>query len=166
MSEHLKPRKEPTVFALVITTDTRSEREDQTGREAMALIEAEGHRVASHTLVPNDEDRIRAEVQRLLSYNEVRVIVTSGGTGIGKKDRTVAAVTPLFEKEMPGFGELFRRLSYEEVGVAALMSRATAGVTGGKLVFVLPGSRGAVRTALSKLILPGVGHMLWEIDRP
>jgi molybdenum cofactor biosynthesis protein B len=165
MSDHLKPRREPTVFALVITTDTRTEREDQTGREALALIEAEGHRVASHTLIPNDEGRIRAEVQRLLADPEVRVIVTSGGTGIGRKDRTVAAVAPLLEKEMPGFGELFRSLSYEEVGVAALMSRAMAGVSRGKLVFALPGSRGAVRTALYRIILPGVGHMLWEIDR-
>ena len=165
MSEHLKPRREPTVFALVITTDTRTEKEDQTGREAVALIEAEGHRVASHSLVPNDEGRIKAEVERLIADPEVKVIVTSGGTGIGRRDRTVTAVAPLLEKEMPGFGELFRRLSYDEVGVAAVMSRATAGVSGGKLIFLLPGSRGAVRTALTKLILPGVGHMLWEVDR-
>jgi molybdenum cofactor biosynthesis protein B len=92
-------------------------------------------------------------------------VVTSGGTGIGAKDRTVAAVTPILEKDIPGFGELFRRMSYDEVGGAALLSRATAGICRSKLIFCLPGSRNAVKTALSKIILPNVGHMQWELSR-
>ena len=165
MSEHPTGKKTPTTFALVVTSDTRTEREDETGRVAVGLIEGDGHKVVSHTIVPNNEEKIRAEVERMLLDDSVAVIVTSGGTGIGSKDKTVAAVAPLFGKEMIGFGELFRRISYDEVGGAAIMSRATAGVANGKLIFCLPGSRNAVKVALSKIILPNVGHMQWEISR-
>jgi len=165
MSEHPVNQKNPTNFALLVTSDTRTEKEDETGRTAVSLIEAEGHRVISHSIVPNDAERIRAEVERMLHNDFVQVIITSGGTGIGTKDRTVAAVSPLFDKEMPGFGELFRKLSYDEVGGAAIMSQATAGIANKRLVFCLPGSRNAVKLALSKIILPNVGHMQWEINR-
>lgn len=165
MSEHPTHQKTPTTFALIVTSDTRTEREDETGRIAVGLIEGDGHKVVSHTIVPNNEEKIRAEVQRTLLDDSVAVIVTSGGTGIGSKDKTVAAVTPLMEKEMIGFGELFRRISYDEIGGAAIMSRATAGVARGKLIFCLPGSRNAVKVALSKIVLPNVGHMQWELDR-
>ena len=165
MSEHPTSKKTPTTFGLIVTSDTRTEHEDETGKIAIDLIEGDNHKVASHTLVPNNEEKIRAEVERLLYNDSVAVIVTSGGTGIGVKDRTVAAVTPLMEKEMPGFGELFRRISYEEVGGAAIMSRATAGVARGKLIFCLPGSRNAMKVALTKIILPNVGHMQWELNR-
>jgi molybdenum cofactor biosynthesis protein B len=165
MSEHPTNRKTPTTFALIVTSDTRTEREDETGSIAVGLIEGEGHTVASHIIVPNNEEKIRAEVERMLFDNAVAVIVTSGGTGIGSKDKTVAAVAPLLEKEMPGFGEFFRRISYDEVGGAAIMSRATAGVAHGKLIFCLPGSRNAMKVALTKIILPNVGHMQWEINR-
>ena len=165
MSEHPTEKKIPTTFAIVVTSDTRTKKEDETGRIAVGLIEGDGHTVVSHTLVPNNEEKIRAEVERLLNDGGVQVIVTSGGTGIGTKDKTVATVTPLLEKEIPGFGELFRRISYDEVGGAAIMSRATAGVVKGKLIFCLPGSRNAVKVALSKIILPNLGHMQWEISR-
>ena len=165
MSEHPTSKKAPTTFALIVTSDTRTEREDETGRIAVSLIEGDGHSVASHTIVSNNEDKIRAEVEKLLFDNAAEVIVTSGGTGISAKDVTVAAVAPLMEKEIPGFGELFRRISYDEVGGAAIMSRATAGVANGKLIFCLPGSRNAVKVALTKIILPDVGHMQWELNR-
>ena len=165
MSEHPTSKKMLTTFGLIITSDTRTEREDETGRIAVGLIEEDGHKVASHILIPNNEERVRAEVERLLGDDSVAVIITSGGTGIGAKDRTVTAVSPLLEKEMPGFGELFRRISYDEVGGAAIMSRATAGVAGGKLIFCLPGSRNAMKVALTKIILPNVGHMQWELSR-
>jgi molybdenum cofactor biosynthesis protein B len=165
MSEHPTHKKEPTTFALIVTSDTRTEREDETGRIAVGLIEGDGHRVVHHTIIPNHEEKIRAEVQRMLLDDSVAVVVTSGGTGIGSKDRTVAAVTPIMEKEMIGFGELFRRISYDEIGGAAIMSRATAGVARGKLIFCLPGSRNAMKVALTKIILPNVGHMQWELNR-
>ena len=165
MSEHPTHKKAPTTFALIVTSDTRTEREDETGRIAVGLIEADGHRVVSHTIIPNDAEKIKAEVQRMLLDDSVAVVVTSGGTGIGAKDKTVAAVAPLFEKEMIGFGELFRRISYDEIGGAAIMSRATAGVVRGKIIFCLPGSRNAMKVALTKIILPNVGHMHWELNR-
>jgi len=165
VSEHPTHKKAPTTFALIVTSDTRTEREDETGRIAVGLIEADGHRVVSHTIIPNDAEKIKAEVQRMLLDDSVAVVVTSGGTGIGAKDKTVAAVAPLFEKEMIGFGELFRRISYDEIGGAAMMSRATAGIARGKLIFCLPGSRNAMKVALTKIILPNVGHMHWELNR-
>jgi molybdenum cofactor biosynthesis protein B len=165
LSEHPTNKKTTTTFALIVTSDTRTEREDETGRIAVSLIEGDGHSVASHTIVPNNEEKIRAEIERVIHDDAVEVIVTSGGTGIGSKDKTVTAIAHLLEKEMPGFGELFRRISYDEVGGAAIMSRATAGVTNGKLIFCLPGSRNAVKVALTKIILPNVGHMQWELKR-
>lgn len=165
MSEHPTHKKEPTTFALIVTSDTRTEKDDETGRIAVSLIEGDGHKVVHHTLVPNNEEKIRAEVQRMLLDDSVAVVVTSGGTGIGSKDKTVAAVTPLMDKEMIGFGELFRRISYDEIGGAAIMSRATAGIAQGKLIFCLPGSRNAIKVALTKIILPNIGHMQWELSR-
>ncbi len=165
MSEHPTHKKEPTTFALIVTSDTRTEKDDETGRIAVSLIEGDGHKVVHHTLVPNNEEKIRAEVQRMLLDDSVAVVVTSGGTGIGSKDKTVAAVTPLMDKEMIGFGELFRRISYDEIGGAAIMSRATAGIAQGKLIFCTPGSRNAMKVALTKIILPNVGHMQWELSR-
>lgn len=165
MSEHPTHKKEPTTFALIVTSDTRTEKDDETGRIAVSLIEGDGHKVVHHNLVPNNEEKIRAEVQGMLLDDSVAVVVTSGGTGIGSKDKTVAAVTPLMDKEMIGFGELFRRISYDEIGGAAIMSRATAGVAQGKLIFCLPGSRNAIKVALTKIILPNVGHMQWELSR-
>lgn len=165
MSEHPTDKKTPTTFGLIITSDTRTDREDETGMIAKGLIEGDGHQVTSRTIVPNNEERIRLEVERLLCEDSAAVIITSGGTGIGVKDRTVAAIIPLIEKEMPGFGELFRRISYDEVGGAAIMSRATAGIARGKLIFCLPGSRNAMKIALTKIILPNIGHMQWELNR-
>jgi len=164
-AEHPRDQKARAVFALVITSDTRTAKDDESGRAAVSLVEGAGHVVASRTMIPNDSGKIGAEVRRLLEDASVQVIVTGGGTGIGTKDRTVDAVAPLLEKEMPGFGEHFRRLSLEEVGGSALISRATAGVEGGKLVFCLPGSRNAMSLALTRIILPNVGHILWELGR-
>jgi molybdenum cofactor biosynthesis protein B len=165
VSEHKLNRKTKAVFALIITSDTRELRDDETGRTAFKLIEAEGHKVANHTIVPNDSNMIRAEIEKQLENSAVQVIVTSGGTGISSKDRTVDIATALFERELPGFGELFRRFSYEEVSANVIMSRSVAGIARGKLIFCLPGSKNAVRLALSKIILPSLGHTLWELNR-
>ena len=162
---HPKDQKIKAKFSLIITTDTRTLKEDETGQTAIDLIIGAGHTVFSHTLVPNISEKIRTEVQRLLDDNSTQVIITSGGTGIGFKDKTVDTVKGLFDKELPGFGEIFRRISYEEVGGSALLSRATAGVAGSKLIYCLPGSKNAVSLALTELILPNIGHTLWELNR-
>jgi len=165
VSEHKLDRKTQAVFALIITSDTRNPKDDETGRTAVELIEAEGHKVANHTIVPNDSDMIRAEIEKQLKDSVVQVIITSGGTGISSKDRTVDTATGFFEKDLPGFGELFRRFSYDEVNANAIISRSVAGIAKGKLIFCLPGSKNAVRLALSKIILPSLGHTLWELNR-
>ena len=162
---HPRDQKAETVFALLVTSDTRTVDTDETGRLAKRLIEAAGHRVGLYDLVPNDASKIGGWIKKSLDSRDVRVIVTSGGTGVGAKDKTVDTVQGVFEKTLPGFGEHMRRLSYEEVGLPGVWSRSTAGLAGDKLIFCLPGSKGAVRTALEKIILPGVGHMLWELDR-
>jgi molybdenum cofactor biosynthesis protein B len=121
--------------------------------------------VTAYKIVPNDSERIGAVYAGFLEDEKIQVIITSGGTGISSRDRTVDEISPMFEKNLDGFGELFRRLSYDQIGEAAMFSRAIAGVAGGKLVFCLPGSRGAMETALKNIILPALGHMLWELNR-
>ena len=140
--DHPRDQETKTFFALLVTSDTRTIETDETGRMAKILIEEAGHRVILYDLVPNDASKIGGWIKKSLDSRDVRVI-----------------------KTLPGFGELFRRLSYDEVGLPGVWSRSTAGVAGDKLIFCLPGSKGAVRTALEKIILPGIGHMLWELDR-
>jgi molybdenum cofactor biosynthesis protein B len=163
--EHPRNQDAKTVFALLVTSDSRTKDEDETGRLAVQLIEEAGHQVKLYDMAPNDEKKIEAWLKKAVGQPEVRVIVTSGGTGIGAKDKTVDVAQPMFDKALPGFGEHFRRLSFDDIGLPGVWSRSSAGVCRGKLVFCLPGSRGAVGTALSKIILPGLGHMLWELDR-
>ncbi|MCW4014065.1 MAG: molybdenum cofactor biosynthesis protein MoaB [Candidatus Bathyarchaeota archaeon] len=151
-------------FALLVTSDSRTLEDDHTGNLAVSMLEAAGHNVIKRAIVPNDAEKIKKWILEAME-SEASVIITSGGTGIGTVDVTVDTARGMFEKELPGFGEQFRRLSYDEVGVPGLMSRSTAGVIGKKLVFCLPGSSGAMRTALNGIILPGIGHMLWELSR-
>lgn len=165
LHEHRRDQKAETVCALLVTSDARTPETDETGKTAVRLLEDEGHTVAAHVIVKNDAAEIQEALRGFLADERIRVIITSGGTGIGPRDRTVDAVSALLEKEIDGFGEVFRRLSYEEIGEAAMISRATAGVSGEKLVFCLPGSRGAMELGLRRIILPALGHMLWELDR-
>jgi len=162
---HPRDQKVQTKFAILVTSDTRTVDDDETGKLAVSLIEEAGHFVIKRGIEPNNSVCIREWLLETVNNFEAPVIITSGGTGIGSVDKTVDVARSLFEKELPGFGEHFRYLSYEEVGVPGLMSRATAGVVNKKLIFCLPGSRGAMKTALNKIILPGIGHMLWELNR-
>ncbi len=165
MHEHRRDQKVEAVVALMITSDTRTPENDETGKTAIKLLEVAGHHVAAYVIVENDMAKIEETFMGFTNDGRTQVIITSGGTGISSRDKTVDAVSGLLDKELPGFGELFRRLSFEEIGEAAMFSRATAGVVGRKLVFCLPGSKGAMDTALKKIILPGLGHMLWEVNR-
>jgi molybdenum cofactor biosynthesis protein B len=152
--------------AVVIVTDTRTIETDESGPLAQRLIEQAGHEVLHRALLPNDEARVRGEVQALLARDDIDAVVLSGGTGLGARDRTVDAVRPLIERELPGFGELFRWVSYsEQIGTAAILSRAFAGSARGRLVVSLPGSKAAVDLALTKLLLPELRHVLHEIRR-
>ena len=165
LDEHRRDQKIEATIALMVTSDSRTIETDETGKTAVRLLEAAGHRVSTHVIIPNETGRIHEAYMEFLGDPEIQVIITSGGTGISSRDKTVGAVSATFEKPIPGFGEVFRRLSFDEIGHAAMFSRATAGTVQGKLVFCLPGSRGAMAIALEKIILPSLGHMLWELSR-
>jgi molybdenum cofactor biosynthesis protein B len=152
-------------FAVLIISDTRDEKTDESGKIAKTLITDAGHKTKIYRIIPNNKAQIQNTIKELLQSKELNVIMTSGGTGISKRDITTDTVIDFFDKRIEGFGELFRKLSFEEIGEAAMISRATAGTVHGKLVFCLPGSKNAVKLALSKLILPGLGHMIKEANR-
>ena len=154
------PRIVPT---LVITvSDTRTLETDTGGALVAELLSAAGHSVVSREVVRDDPDEIQAALRRALARDEVRAVVLTGGTGVAPRDVTPESVAPLLERVIPGFGELFRMLSFHEIGSAAVLSRALAGLAAGRVVFVLPGSRAAVRLALERLILPELGHLAGE----
>ncbi len=165
MEEHRRDQQITANFALLVTSDVRTHKTDETGKTARRLLEEAGHRVVAHQIVGNDIDAIRKVLRAYLKDKGVDAILISGGTGVSTRDKTIEAVEPLLEREMPGFGELFRMLSYHEIGAAAILSRARAGLAAGKPIFCLPGSVGAVRLALERLIIPLIGHLLWEVRR-
>ena len=153
------------VQCFVLTcSDSRAHADDVSGRALREGLEAAGHPVVGQTVVRDEPEQIRAAVEQGLAGGARAVLVT-GGTGITKRDQTVEAIRPLLDKEIPGFGELFRMLSFQEIGSAAWLSRALAGTVRGALVFVLPGSPNAVRLALDRLILPELGHAVRELNR-
>lgn len=152
--------------AVLTVTDSRTLETDESGPLARRLLEAAGHNIALHALLPNDEPRVRACVAEWLARGDLHAIVITGGTGLGSKDRTVEAVTPLFEKGIPGFGELFRLLSFQEqIGTTAILSRAVAGSANGAVIVSLPGSKAAVELALTRVLIPELRHLLREIRR-
>jgi len=167
MSAEEHRRTAPLVlgFGVVTVSDSRSPANDTSGDAIRNLISSSGHRIVDSTLVPDDVEAIRAAVRRLLAVPALDVVVTTGGTGFSPRDLTLEAVTPLLERSLDGFGELFRMLSYQQVGAAAMLSRAAAGLIGTRAVFLLPGSPKAVALAMEKLILPEAGHLLGQARR-
>lgn len=153
-------------YALVTVSDTRTSDDDVSGDTMERLVEGAGQRVSERLLLPDETAPLRSAVSALLAQEDVDVVVVSGGTGISPRDVTLEALGPLFERELPGFGELFRMLSYREVGAAAMLSRAAAGVAHGRALFVLPGSPAAVELALRELILPEAAHVVAQARRP
>ena len=151
-------------FVLTIS-DTRTEATDTSGAAIVSLLEGAGHTVAGRKIVKDDPTAIRGVVSYAAKAGTHDVVITTGGTGLSARDGTYEALAALFERRMDGFGELFRALSYQQIGSAAMLSRATAGVIGRCAVFVLPGSENAVRLAMEKLILPEVGHVVRELRR-
>jgi molybdenum cofactor biosynthesis protein B len=150
--------------AVVTCSDTRTPETDQTGAAIRAALEGAGHVVVLHRVVRDDVAEIRAAVEASLAAG-ARAVLVNGGTGVAQRDVAVEALRPLFDKELPGFGELFRMLSFDQVGSAAWLSRATAGTHRGAVLFALPGSPRAVGLALERLILPELGHLVRELSR-
>ena len=145
--------------AVLTVSSSRSLDDDPAGDAIVELLEDEGHEVATRELVPDSYDRVQATVDNMVSRDDVDVTVTTGGTGVTPDDVTVEAVEPLFERELPGFGELFRRLSYEDIGTKVVATRATAGLADGTVVFCLPGSEAAVRLGVGEIIVEEAGHL-------
>lgn len=151
-------------YVVLTVSDSRTEATDESGRLVRGLFDGAGHALVDHELVRNVPQAIQAAVRRFLQ-GPALCLVTTGGTGAGRRDVTIETVAPCVEKELPGFGELFRRLSYEEIGNAAMLSRALCGVSRGKVICCLPGSEAAVRLALTKLLLPELPHLIWVASR-
>jgi molybdenum cofactor biosynthesis protein B len=152
-----------SVAAVVITvSDTRSLETDTGGALVAELLEAAGHEIAAREIVRDEPAEIEAALERALELAGTRAVIFTGGTGVAPRDVTPDTLEPRLDRIVPGFGELFRQLSYQEIGSAALLSRALAGLARGRVVIAIPGSRGAVRLAMEKLILPEIGHLAGE----
>lgn len=151
--------------AVLTVSDTRTLETDEGGRRIAEALTDAGHRVVARALVKDEPAEIEGRLVAWLEAGEAEVIVTTGGTGVSLRDTTVEVVERLLDKRLEGFGELFRMLSHREVGAAAMLSRATAGLAGRTVVFALPGSPAAVRLALDELILPELPHLLRELRR-
>jgi len=150
--------------AVLTVSDTRTAATDTSGRAIRMLLEEAGHAVVAAAVVRDDPDAVTAFVLDQLE-GEAQAIITTGGTGITSRDSTYEAIDALLEKHLDGFGELFRMLSYEDIGPAAIMSRACAGLARGRVVIALPGSEGAVRLAMTKLIVPELGHLVQQASK-
>lgn len=157
--------KGPVRVAVVTVSDTRTPETDVNGRYLAERIETSGHLLHSTSIVRDEPLEVEAILERLASSAGVQVVFFNGGTGVSSRDRTYDVLAAKLEKTLPGFGEIFRMLSWQQVGAAAMMSRATAGIYRGKVVVSTPGSPAAVRLAWEKLIEPELAHLAWEVVR-
>lgn len=171
--EHARPRSveehkahaPATVSAYVVTcSDSRGPQQDESGSTLRALLERAGHSVVGQEIIRDEPAQLLAALQKARAAG-ARALLITGGTGLSRRDITLETLRPLFEKELPGFGELFRALSFGELGSPAMLSRAAAGAVQGMIVFALPGSPHACRLAMERLILPELGHLVRELSR-
>ena len=163
--EHKQKAPQSVTCAVLTISDSRTEQDDESGRLIRQRLSDNGHRVMSYAILKNEADAIEKKIYELLGQEELQVIITSGGTGASHRDITVETISPILEKKLDGFGELFRLLTYREIGTPSIMSRAVAGVVRGKVILCLPGSSGAANLAMDRIILPEIGHMVREATR-
>jgi len=163
--KHKESAPETVRVAILTISDTRTPETDTGGDVAKELLEGAGQEVVERRIVRDDVSGIRDNLIDLLARSDVDAVVTTGGTGISARDTTYEVVERMVEKRLDGFGEIFRMLSYEEIGSAAIMSRALAGSVGSKFVASLPGSRNAVRLAVEKLLVPELSHVVFELRK-
>ena len=163
--KHRESAPERVRVAVLTISDTRTPETDTGGDAIVELMRAAGHEVVRRGIVRDEPARIRTELVDLLASPDVDAVVTTGGTGISARDTTYEVVDRMLDKKLDGFGEIFRVLSYEEIGAAAVLSRAVAGAVGTKLVACLPGSRNAVRLAVEKLLVPEIAHIVFELKK-
>lgn len=151
--------------AIVTLSDTRSPETDTSGQSIRRSLEADGHPITSYSIIRDEPVALRGLLGELLGRDDVDAILTNGGTGISRRDQTIDVIDSMLEQRLPGFGELFRMLSWEQIGSGAMLSRAVGGVARGKPVFAMPGSTKAVELAMTKLVLPELRHLLRELRK-
>ena len=154
----------PIRVAIVTVSDTRSKDTDTSGRYLCQQLEQLGHNLVDYRVIRDEPSEVKSVLDQLEAL-DARIVIYSGGTGLSRRDNTYDALVAKLQKVLPGFGELFRQLSYEEIGAAAMLSRAVAGTYGDAFVFSLPGSSHAVRLAWTQLIAPELAHIAWEMQR-
>jgi molybdenum cofactor biosynthesis protein B len=163
--EHKELALRSVSCAVLTISDSRTEQDDESGELIKKRLDENGHQVMSYSILKNDAAAIKNKIHELLEQAELQVIIASGGTGVSHRDITVDTVEALLEKRLDGFGELFRYLTYQEIGTGSIMSRAIAGVARGKVIICLPGSLGAATLAMDGIILPEIGHLVREATR-
>jgi molybdenum cofactor biosynthesis protein B len=164
--EHKKSGEAVACRCAVITlSDTRTMQTDESGFLIGKMLREAGHQVVHYEVMPDDPKRLEPAIVGMIAGADVDAILTTGGTGISKRDQTIGVVERQITLMLPGFGELFRMLSWEQIGSGAMLSRAIGGIAKGKIVFCMPGSSKAVELAMSKLILPELGHLVYELRK-
>ncbi len=162
---HEKAGSGPVTVAIVTVSDTRTPETDKNKPYLESRLTGLGHRVMAYRLIKDEPEQVAAVLDELVGMPDVQLVLFNGGTGISPRDTTYDIISRKLEKTLPGFGELFRMISYSDIGPAAMMSRATAGVYRSRFIVSMPGSSNAVKTAMEKLIIPEINHLAWEIVR-
>ena len=165
VQQHRAAASTSLCFGVITVSDTRTFESDTGGALIVELLENAGHHVRKRSIVTDERESIVHSVLELTRDDDIDVVITTGGTGIARRDVTFEAMDSILDREIPGFGELFRMLSWQEIGSAAILSRATAGAIGSTAIFSLPGSRNAIRLAMERLILPEIAHVVFEIRK-
>lgn len=163
--QHRQDAPQVVGCAVITVSDTRTLETDAGGQTAVDLLQGAGHRVLVREIIPDEPEQMRELLMGLRDREDVDAVLMTGGTGLSERDQTVETVSGLLDKPLPGYGELFRMLSYEVIGPAAMLSRATGGLIGRTVLLTMPGSQAAVRLALEEIILPELGHLVREARR-
>jgi molybdenum cofactor biosynthesis protein B len=164
--EHIQAAKEIVARCAVVTlSDTRTPATDTSGQLIQKLLADAGHQVAAYHVIKDDPTGLESLLLELASNAEIDALLTNGGTGIANRDQTIGVIEKMIDQPLPGFGELFRMLSWQQIGAGAMLSRAAGGITRGKPIFAMPGSSKAVELAMTQLILPQLRHILHELRK-
>ena len=165
MSHHHRTQNRPVNCYILTVSDTRTHETDKGGKEIKKQLKTGNHNIIGYSIVTDNPSNIKNLVLQEIEKEETEVIIITGGTGISHRDNTPEVITPLLDKILPGFGELFRMLSYHQIGSASILSRALAGICKNKIIFVIPGSVAAVDLAMKKLIIPELSHLKYELAK-
>jgi molybdenum cofactor biosynthesis protein B len=165
VEQHREAAPDVVRCAILTVSDTRTTETDTSGQIVRQHLSWRGHQIVAYEIVPDDAERIGALLDEWIARGDIQAIVTNGGTGIAQRDTTFDAIDGRLDKRLDGFGEIFRMLSYQQIGAAAMLSRAVAGVCGSTVIFCTPGSANAVKLAMESLIAPEIAHVVYELTK-